>query len=278
MLLEQGFITIPCMEIQGLQRLTLLDYPAKLACTVFTRGCNLRCPFCHNASLVLPHQFGSPEISLEDFFLFLDKRKGILDGVCISGGEALMQPGIEDFIRQIHEKGFLVKLDTNGTFPERLRKLSEEGLLDYVAMDIKNSPERYGQTIGIPSFSTTAVRESVDFLLSGKQPFEFRTTVIREFHDAEAFFQIGEWIRGNEPYFLQHFVDSGNLVGSLHLHSVNAREMNLFKEIVSAYVPNVELRGVQNIAAKGEDALCTKSSNATENLSISTSKKFVELF
>jgi len=266
------------MEIQGLQRLTLLDYPSKLACTVFTRGCNLRCPYCHNASLVLPHQFEPPEIAIEEFFGFLAKRQGILDGVCISGGEALLQSGIEDFIHRIHDMGFLVKLDTNGTFPERLRKLSEEGFLDYVAMDIKNVPECYGKNVGIQNFSTSAIEESVDFLLSGKQPFEFRTTVIREFHNAETFFKIGEWIRGNEPYFLQSFVDSGNLVGNLHLHPFNASEMNLFKEIVSAYVPNVELRGVQTISSMGGDTKCTKSSSATENLSISTSKKSVELF
>ncbi|MBP5248047.1 MAG: anaerobic ribonucleoside-triphosphate reductase activating protein [Fibrobacter sp.] len=261
-----------------MQRLTLLDYPGKLACAVFTRGCNLRCPFCHNASLVLPHQFQTPEISLEDFFQFLSKRQGILDGICISGGEALLQPGIEDFIRRIRDMGFLVKLDTNGAFPERLRKLSEEGCLDYVAMDIKNSLEKYGQTVGISNFSTSAIEESVDFLLSGTQPFEFRTTVISEFHNAETFFQIGEWIRGDEHYYLQQFVDSGNLVGKFHLHPVDARGMSLFKEIVSAYVPNVELRGIQDITSKEGDALCTKSSNATENLSISISKKFAEQY
>ena len=262
------------MMLQGLQRLTLLDFPSKLACTVFTRGCNWRCPFCHNASLVLPTAFQAPDVSIDDFFQFLGKRQGILDGICISGGEPLLQSGIEDFILEIRDMGFQVKLDTNGTSPERLRRLSEGGLLDYVAVDIKNSLERYGETVGIPNYDTSAVEESVDFLLTGNQPFEFRTTVISEFHDAESFYKIGEWIHGNEPYYLQQFVDSGDLVGNIRLHPVDAEGMNHFKEIVSAYVPNVELRGVQDLTPEEEESTCIKSSNATENLSTSTSKKF----
>ena len=148
------------MLIQGLQKLTLLDYPGKVACTVFTAGCNFRCPFCHNAPLVIDtHR--NPEISLKEIYQFLEKRKGILDGVCVSGGEPLIQHGIEIFLENLKRMGYAVKLDTNGSFPEKLKKIVEEGLVDYVAMDVKKSRENYGRTIGIEGYDTRNVEKSV---------------------------------------------------------------------------------------------------------------------
>ena len=153
------------MNIQGLQKLTLLDYPEKVACTIFTAGCNFRCPFCHNASLVT-HIDLEKNIQVEQIMNFLKKRWRVLDGVCISGGEPLLQPGLEDFIRGLKEIGYCVKLDTNGSNSRLLRNLAEQKLLDYVAMDIKNAPDKYGMTIGIEDYNMDEILRSVDFLLS----------------------------------------------------------------------------------------------------------------
>ena len=160
------------MEIHGIQKMTLLDYPEKVACTIFTARCNFRCPFCHNASLVT-HVDAAAAISEEEVFSFLAKRQGILDGVCITGGEPLLQPDIEEFIRKVKELGYQVKLDTNGSNVLRLRRLVEQGLVDYVAMDIKNAPDKYGMTIGIEEYDMSNIFQSVDFLMS-----EFRDVII----------------------------------------------------------------------------------------------------
>lgn len=230
------------MKIKGLQKLTLLDYPGKVACTVFTGGCNFRCPFCHNASLVLnPAQTRS--IDSDEFFAFLKKRIGILDGVCITGGEPLMHDGIGDFIAQIKELGYAVKLDTNGSFPDRLKQLVQRGLVDYVAMDIKNSKAKYAETVGLASFDLSKIEESVRFLLSGAVPYEFRTTVIREFHTKESLIETAEWIAGCDRYFLQGFTDSGDLIeGGLSAYS--KAEMEALAEAVRPLLPAVTLRGI----------------------------------
>ena len=171
------------MRIAGLQKLTLLDFPGKTAATVFTPGCNFRCPFCHNADLVTGEAgrdgaaADSSALSIDELFAFLGKRQGLLDGVCITGGEPLLQSGIDEFCTRVHELGFAVKLDTNGSFPGRLRALVEEGLVDYVATDVKNAPERYAETVGVPAFDLAPVQESLDFLRSGAVPYEVRTTV-----------------------------------------------------------------------------------------------------
>lgn len=229
------------MEICGLQKLTLLDYPEKVACTVFTGGCNFRCPFCHNGDLVT----GKAEaaISTEEFFRFLKKRQGILDGVCITGGEPLLQPDLEAFIREIRSLGYSVKLDTNGSMPDRLEDLAEKGLLDYVAMDLKNSPEHYGTTIGIEGYDTGEVDRSIRFLMEGDVPCEFRTTVVREFHQRTDFEAMGQWIRGAERYYLQQFVDSGHLL-SPGLHAYDKKILEQALEIVKKYVKTAFLRGV----------------------------------
>lgn len=230
------------MIIQGLQKLTLLDYPGKVACTIFTAGCNFRCPFCHNASLVIDTS-ANETIPEEEIFRFLTKRQGILDGVCISGGEPLIQDGIEEFIRQIKEMGYDVKLDTNGSFPDKLIRLVEAGLIDYVAMDIKNSQEHYGRTIGIEDYDIRDVHRSVKYLMSGKVPYEFRTTVVREFHQRSDFASIGRWIRGAREYYLQQFIDSGDLIRP-GLHGYNKEIMEQALEVVKKDVESAKLRGL----------------------------------
>lgn len=230
------------MVIQGLQRLTLLDFPGKVACTVFLAGCNFRCPFCHNASLVVD-TYKNKEIPEEEFFAFLNKRKGILDGVCVTGGEPLLRPGIEEFLERIQRLGFLVKLDTNGSFPDKLIRIVELKLVDYVAMDIKNSQESYGKTIGIEDYDISKVHKSVNYLLRGNVPYEFRTTVVREFHQRSDFESIGRWIQGANLYYLQQFVDSGDVIRE-GLHGYNRDIMNQALEVVKKSVQTAQLRGL----------------------------------
>ncbi len=230
------------MRIQGLQKLTLLDFPEHTACTVFTAGCNFRCPFCHNASLVVDTS-KEMQISEEELFAFLQKRVGILDGVCVSGGEPLLQPDIKDFLKKIKNMGLSVKLDTNGSLPDKLIDLVECGLVDYVAMDIKNSLDTYAITAGIDDLDLQVIKKSVAYLKEGHVPYEFRTTVVKHYHTKESFEKIGEWIQGAEKYFLQKFVDSGDLIGK-NTKGCNEEEMREFLEVTRKYVPNVQLRGM----------------------------------
>ncbi len=230
------------MHIAGIQKLTLLDYPGKVACTVFTPGCSFRCPFCHNASLVLPERERA-DIPEEQVLSFLKKRIGMLEGVCLTGGEPLLQRDLGSFIRQIKALGYSVKLDTNGSNPNRLKQLMDEGLLDYVAMDIKNTPAKYGETAGVPGMDLDAVMTSVELLMQGRIPFEFRTTVVKEFHTAEDIREIGRWLRGAPRYFLQNFVSSGDLIRQ-GLHPVEEDEMRQMAGILRQYVGEVALRGV----------------------------------
>lgn len=231
------------MKIYGLQKLTLLDYPGQVACTVFTGGCNFACPFCHNASLVT-HLDPSSILSEEAFFQFLHKRQGVLDGVCVSGGEPLLQKEIKPFLHKIKELGFLVKLDSNGSFPELLRALVEEKVVDYVAMDIKNSKEHYALTCGKQDVALKAIEQSVDFLRQGKVPYEFRTTVVKELHTRQDFVAIGEWLQGNSPYYLQNFVDSGDVIKEGHFSAYSKEELAVFASVLRPKMPLVELRGV----------------------------------
>ena len=229
------------MYINGLQKLTLLDFPGKLAATVFFAGCNLRCPFCHNASLVL--RAGDAEKIDEDtFFSFLMKRKGILEGICITGGEPTLYKELPSFIKRIKDMSFAVKLDTNGTNYEMLSYLVSEGLVDYVAMDIKNSQEKYPLTAGIPDLNMDSVRKSVDFLLSDKVDYEFRTTVVRELHKKEDMVAISQWIKGAKRLFLQSFKDSGDLIAQ-GLSAYSQEEMNELLSLILPYVPNAQIRG-----------------------------------
>lgn len=228
------------MLIKGLQKLTLLDFPERLAATVFVGGCNFRCPFCHNASLVIGAGAGE-EIVEEEFFEYLSSRVGRLTGVCVSGGEPTLQPGLEDFIRRIKALGFAVKLDTNGYRPEVLRALIDEGLLDYVAMDIKSSKEGYGKCAGLEKIDLSKIEESARLLMSGRVDFEFRTTVVKELHTEEDIRAMGAWLAGDERFYLQTFRDSGDIIGSGY--SAHSEErMKKMLEILREYVPRAELR------------------------------------
>lgn len=227
------------VKILGLQKLTLLDYPGKTACTVFTGGCNFRCPYCHNASVVFEIEHA---VSHDELFAFLKKRRNILDGVCITGGEPLINDDIEFLIKEIRDLGYLIKLDTNGYFPEKLEYLIGRQYIDYAAMDIKNSLPRYAQTVGV-TLDTDKIKESAKILMSGNTEYEFRTTAVRELHDENSFEEIGQWLNGAKRYFLQSFVDSGNLIGS-GMSGFTEAEMSNFKEIVSKYITDTELRGI----------------------------------
>lgn len=230
------------MKILGLQKLTLLDYPEHLACTIFLGGCNFRCPFCHNRDLVdLDSQ--APTILEDDFFSLLKKRKGILEGVCISGGEPLIHPDLPDFIKKIKSLGFLVKLDTNGSYPEHLKALVKQHLLDYVAMDIKNAPDRYASTAGLTELDLTSINSSINFLKQGLVPYEFRTTLVADFHDTAAIDAIADWLAGDSPYYLQCFEDRDTVIQS-GLHAPCRQDILLYQKRLQTKVPHTYLRGI----------------------------------
>ncbi len=229
------------MKISGLQKLTLLDYPGKTAATVFLSGCNLRCPFCHNSRLV--ENRGFDEISENDFFSYLEKRKGILDGVCVTGGEPLLNDGIEEFLLKIRSIGYFVKLDTNGTFPEKLESVLKNNLCDYVAMDIKNTPEKYAFTTGIENIDVSSVLKSVHILKNSQIDHEFRTTLVKEFHTTDDIEKIAMQLGNKEKYFLQKFVDSGELLTE-GLSPLSDEIMQNCLKSARKYVPFAQLRGM----------------------------------
>ncbi len=226
------------MNIQGFQKLTLLDFPGKVACTVFTGGCNFRCPFCHNGSLVLEPTIYSD--ATKDVFDYLSKRKGIVDGVCITGGEPLLQTDIESFMREVKDMGYALKLDTNGSFPSRLLKVIETGLIDYIAMDIKSSPEGYPLAVGT-DVDMTAICQSVEIIRQSGVEHEFRTTAVKGIHTTEDFDKIGQWLAGSKHYYIQRFVDSGNLIKGGEAFSDD--EMHGLLSIIKNYIPEAQLRG-----------------------------------
>ncbi len=230
------------MKFYGMQKMTLLDYPGYVACTLFTGGCNFRCPFCHNALLVLEidENYTIPE---EEVLAFLKKRQGLLDGVCVTGGEPLINKDIGEFLSKVKTLGFKIKLDTNGTNPALLKELVSQNLVDYVAVDIKNSPEKYAETVGLKSFDMSPVNETVNFLLSGAVDYEFRTTVTKQFHSVESMEEAARFIKGAKRYFLQNFVDSGNLIGS-GITGQSKEEMEKMLAVVKKYVPDSHLRGI----------------------------------
>lgn len=229
------------MQIHGLQKMTLLDFPGKVACTVFVDGCNFRCPFCHNSELL---GVGFPPLMNDgELLAFLEKRKGILDGVCITGGEPLMQKELPQLLEKIKELGYPVKLDTNGSFPEALERLIDRGLVDYVAMDIKNSPRRYAMTIGREQYDLSKVEKSIALLLQGKVDYEFRTTVVAQLHDEDSFHDIGRWIQGAKRYFLQCFTPRDSVLQS-GLDAPSEKNMHRYAEIARIYIPETGVRGV----------------------------------
>ena len=229
------------MDIQGLHKMTMLDWPGKVACTVFLGGCDFRCPFCHNSELLS----GPMPILMdqEGLLEFLRKRQGLLDGVCVTGGEPLLRPGLPGLLDGIKNLGFPVKLDTNGNHPDRLVRLWEQGLVDYVAMDVKNSPERYPETVGVPGLDLTPVRDSVAWLLEGHVEYEFRTTAVRQLHDAASFQAIGRWLQGARRYYIQNFVDRDTVLRA-GLSGFEKAELEAFASLVRPFVERVEVRGV----------------------------------
>lgn len=229
------------MKIHGFQKMTLLDYPGRVACTVFLGGCDMRCPFCHNAELL--DGTAPPVMGEEELIGFLEKRRGLLDGVAITGGEPLLQKDLPGLAARIRELGYPVKLDTNGTHPDRLQRMIREDLVQYVAMDIKNSPERYAETAGLQTIDLAPVRESAAMLMEGNTEYEFRTTTVAELHDDQSFEKIGEWIQGARHYYLQRFTDR-ETVPFAGLHAPTHEQMRRWAEIVRPYVPSVMLRGV----------------------------------
>ncbi len=233
------------MVIAGLQKMTLLDYPGKVACTVFLQGCNFRCPFCHNRDLLE----AAPEaISTDELLAFLKKRQGLLDAVCISGGEPTLHPDLEALIREIKALGYAIKLDTNGSNPAVLKRLVSNGLLDYVAMDVKNGPVAYGTTVGLPCVNLEAIEESLSFLLTGMVEYELRTTVADELHDTQSVVQLGDWLVRLSPekkakrFFLQAYVDRDSVLCA-GLHAPSAEKLAALRDVLAPYVSEISVRG-----------------------------------
>jgi len=229
------------MQIHGLNKTTLLDYPGIVASGIFTGSCNFRCPFCQNADLVL-NPASAPLIPEEEVLAHLRKRKNIIKGICISGGEPTLQKDLKEFVIKCRDIGLLVKLDTNGYRPEVLKELVNEGLIDYVAMDIKSSLPHYHETAGV-EINTELIKESIDFLLASPVEYEFRTTVVRELHNAEIMEEISELIKGADKYFLQGYVDSDRVISRI-FSSYSRVELESFKKIFEKKVKKVEIRGV----------------------------------
>ena len=229
------------MKIYGLNKTTLLDYPGHVAAAVFLGGCNCRCPFCQNGDLVLRPE-SHAEIGEEELFAFLKKRKGILSGVCITGGEPTLEKELGELAGKIKEMGYLVKLDTNGLRPEVVGELLEDGLLDYIAMDVKNSMERYGETVGLEKIDVGKIRETIDLMMASGMDDEFRTTVVKELHGKKDMEAIGEEIRGAKAYFLQSYQESQGVIAPV-FHSYSREEMEELAEAVRPFVPGAQVRG-----------------------------------
>ena len=229
------------MKIHGLQKMTLLDFPGRVACTIFLGGCGLRCPYCHNYELAAGT--APPVMEEEELFSFLAKRKGLLDGVAITGGEPCLHRDLPEFIARIRELGYPVKLDTNGTHPAVLRQVLEQELADYVAMDIKNRPEKYAVTAGLQELDLQPVRESVELLKESGIEYEFRTTVVDELHEVQDFEEIGKWIEGARHYYLQCFTDR-DTVPFKGLSAPSKEKLKACADAVLKYVKDVQIRGV----------------------------------
>lgn len=230
------------MKIYGLNKTTLLDYPGRVAATIFLGGCNFRCPFCQNSSLVL-NPSAQPEIPVKEVLSFLKKRKGILDGVCITGGEPTLSPDLPELLQEIRTLGYPIKLDTNGTHPTLLKTLTEQNLIQMTAVDIKACPDNYPALCGLVHPELDAVKETVEFLKNGTLDYEFRTTVIRELHSEKDFIEIGQWLTGAKAYYLQAYRDSEEVLQP-GFSSYTRKELEHFREILKRTIPLVELRGI----------------------------------
>lgn len=229
------------MDIYGLEKLSLVDYDGFVAATVFTGSCNFKCGFCHNSALVLDYKT-LPPIAESEILRYLKKRKGILEGLCITGGEPTLNPDLPEFIKKVKDIGYSVKVDTNGTNPEMVKLLVKEGLADYFAVDIKNDRAHYAEIIGFKTFDTQKIEQTVEFLLSGQVGYEFRTTLIAEYHKAENIKRIGEWIKDADKYFMQKFKSGDNCIAQ-NLSPVSEEKAKDFAEIIRPFVKSVGLRG-----------------------------------
>ena len=231
------------MYICGYQKTTLLDYPEHVAATIFTGGCNFRCPFCHNADLIVKSNESSP-IAKEEILAFLQKRKNVLSGICITGGEPTLQPDLKDFIINVRELGYKIKLDTNGYRPDVILSLLEENLLDYIAMDIKAGLSNYAKVSGIPNLDTSKIMKSISIIENSGINYEFRTTVVKELHSRQDFLEISEMLSSSSPYFIQSFKDSGNIL-TPGLSSCDTDTLNQYLAIVKNKLPFSSLRGIE---------------------------------
>ena len=231
------------MKISGIEKLSLVDFDGYVSSTIFTGGCNFKCPFCHNAILVEKHE-EIPEYSKKEIFDFLRKRQGIIEAVCISGGEPTLQKDLPQFCEEIKTLGYKIKLDTNGTNFETVKSLYQNGLIDYLAVDIKNDKQNYNRTIG-KDFDLTNVEKTVDFLINNNIYYEFRTTLVKEYHKKENMLNIACWIKGAKKYFLQKFKDSENCI-SRGLSPVDEETATEFLYLLREFIPNTFLRGYDN--------------------------------
>lgn len=229
------------MNIAGIQKLTLLDYPGHTAAIVFLNGCDFKCPFCHNAEIININN--DSKISLTDLEIFLEKRKNMLDGIVVTGGEPCIQKDLKGLLILIKKYNYLIKLDTNGNHPDVLNTLLKENLVDYIAMDIKNSLEKYPKTIGVPNFNTKNIEKSIEVIKNSNIEYEFRTTVIKDFHTENDFIKIGNMLGNVKSYYLQQFILSEN-VPDVNLKSPSIEDMKLYLEIVKQNIPNSFLRGI----------------------------------
>lgn len=230
------------MKIYGLNKTTLLDYPGKVAAVIFLGGCNFRCPFCQNSTLVL-NPSAQPEIPVKEVLSFLKKRQGILDGVCVTGGEPTLSPDLPELLQEIRALGYSIKLDTNGTHPALLKALAEQDLIQMAAVDIKACPDNYPALCGLVHPEINAVKETVNFLKNGALDYEFRTTVVRELHSEKDFIEIGQWLTGAKAYYLQAYRDSEEVLQP-GFSSYTQKELEHFREILKRTIPLVELRGI----------------------------------
>lgn len=229
------------MKIHGLEKMSLVDYDGKVSATVFTGNCNFRCGFCHNSSLVLDANF-LPEIPESEVLSYLEKRKGLLDGVVVSGGEPTLNPDLANFIEKVKKLGYSVKLDTNGTNPEMVKNLHNSGLVDHFAMDIKNDLTSYAEIIGFKTYDTSKIEKTVEYFLTNPVSYEFRTTLIYEYHKLDNIIKIGNWIKGANKYFLQKFKNSESCIQS-HLSPVDDKTALNYVDVLKNYVKNTQLRG-----------------------------------
>ncbi len=227
------------LRISGFNKLTLLDYPGYMACIIFTQGCNYKCSFCHNSKLI--GRKNDESYKEEEILEFLEKRKNILEGICISGGEPLIQKELKEFLIKIKDIGYKVKIDTNGSYPDALKDLIDNKLVDYVAMDIKNDFNNYEKTAGVTNIDN--IKKSIDILLNSDIDYEFRTTIVKELHTMDNIINIAKLIKGTKNYYLQKFIDSGDLVKK-DLHALSDKEMKNIEKEIRKYIPNVKIRGI----------------------------------